>query len=183
MKPAWTIGARSGPVRNYQDLRLMACEGLVCIIDERLTTPEDERYTVVTPSELEHRIKSVDRPYRDQGRMDLPAWKRPIFDQQKQGCQNATECIKEAREMGDPSNPVVQLFWAKHRRTSTVRVRFSAGSDAAGYPELPALDRGPVTGRTTRDDGILPTVQINPVPEHHIHQAPRSKRRQIVLLD
>lgn len=181
-KPAWAIGARTGPVRVFQFLKIFACEGLVCVIDERPGVKEGE-YSVVTPSDLEHRIKAVDRPYRGQGRMDIPVWKRQEFDRQKQGCQNAMECIKEARAMGDPSDPSVQAFWQRHRRSSTIRINVSAGSDAGGYPTLPAVDLGPVTGRTANDDGILKTVQLNPIPENHIHQPPRSKRQKLILLD
>lgn len=181
MKPAWATAGRTGPVRDYVDLKVFACEGLVVIIDERPGKTEGE-YSVVTPTELEHRVKAINQPYRGQGRMDLPAWKRQEYDKQKNGSQNCLECIKEARHMGDPSDPKVQLFWATHRRSSTVRISFSAGADPAGYPQLPDVSLGKFTGRTASIDHELVTPPIQ-LPDNHIHVPPKPKRRGLILLD
>lgn len=182
MKPAWANAARNGPLRSYMDLRIFACEGLICIIDERPGKTEGE-YTIITPADLEERVTAINKKYRGKGRMDIPKWKRPEHDQQLQGSQNCVECIKEARAMGDPSDPAVQLFWATHRRSSTVRVKFSAGADPAGYPPLPPVSLGKVTGRTT-DIGreVLTQPKLSDIPS--IHVPPRSKRRSgLILLD
>lgn len=181
MKPAWANAGRTGPVRDYVGLRVFACEGLVVIIDERPGKTEGE-YCVVTPTELEHRVRAINQPYRNQGRMDLPAWKRQELDKQKAGSQNCVECIKEARHMGDPSDPKVQLFWATHRRSSTVKISFSAGADAAGYPTLPDVSRGKFTGRTASIDQELPVPELN-LSENLIHVPPKPKRRGLILLD
>lgn len=181
VKPAWSNAGRTGPMRDYVSLRVFACEGLVVLIDERPGKTEGE-YTVITPAELEHRIKAINQPYRNQGRMDLPAWKRQEYDKQKTGSQNCLECIKEARHMGDPSDPNVQLFWATHRRSSTVRVTFSEGADPAGYPQLPTVSLGRVTGRTASIDQELPVQHIH-ISENSIHVPPKPKRRGMILLD
>lgn len=181
MKPVWATAGRTGPVRDYVDLKVFACEGLVVIIDERPGKTEGE-YSVVTPTELEHRIKEINQPYRNQGRMDLPAWKRQEYDKQKAGSQNCLECVKEARYMGDPSDPKVQLFWATQRRRSKVRISFSAGSDPAGYPQLPDVSLGKMTGRMAAIDHELLTQQII-ISENYIHVPPKPKRRGLILLD
>jgi hypothetical protein len=174
------LGARTGPVRDYEKLKVFACEGLVCIVDERKGQTEGE-YTVVLPDELEHRVKALNRPYRGQGRMDLPKWKRREYDIQKQGSQNCLEAIKEARAMGDPSQPEVQLFWARHRRNSTIRITFSSGSDPAGYPELPHVPLGKFTGKTAAiDRELVPAINLQ---ENHIHVPPQPKRKKLILLD
>lgn len=180
MKPAWTLGARTGPVREYEKLKVFACEGLVCIVDERTGNREGE-YTVVLPDELEHRVKALNQPYRGQGRMDLPKWKREEYDAAQRGSQNCMEAVKEARAMGDPSQESVQLFWARHRRSSTVRLNFSAGSDPAGYPALPAVSLGKFTGKTAAVDHALVSA-IN-LPENHIHVPPRPNRKKLIVLD
>lgn len=169
-KPAWALGARSGPVRPFINLKVFACEGLVVIIDERPGKTEGE-YTVVTPRDLQMRVFAINRTYRGQGRMDMPKWQRLEYDQQRAGSQNCMEAIKEAKFMGDPSDPAVQAFWAKHRRNT--KISFSASVDAAGYigklPEVPCF-----SGLNS------PTVVAD---EMTIHVPPRKKNRGKLLLD
>lgn len=167
--PAWAIGAKTGPVRSYKDLKVFACEGLICIIDERPGNKEGE-FTVVLPDELNERVAAVNRPYRGKGRIEMTRWQKQEYDQQIQGSQNCKECIKEAKAMGDPSDPQVREFWSKHRRSSTVRVKFSPGADLAGYPALPDVPRGNITGRTTE-----PAVPL-------IHTPPKKKNRSGLLI-
>lgn len=184
-KPNWTIGARTGPVRNYMDLKVFACEGLITVIDERPGAKEGE-YCVVTPSDMEERIKALNKKYRNKSRAEMPRWQQQEYDQQIRGSQNLAECIKEARHMGDPSDPAVQAFWARHRRQSTVKISFSPGADPAGYPTLPEVKLGPKTGRTAQIDGeaVVPP-NVNPAAGvTRIHRAPRKKNRKgLILLD
>lgn len=184
-KPAWTIGARTGPVRDYLQLKVFACEGLICVIDERPGQTEGE-YCVLTPADLEERVKALNKMYRGQTRADLTKWQQQEHDQRVRGSQNCMETIKEARHMGDPSDPAVQAFWARHRRSSTVKISFSPGCDPAGYPELPVVPLGKKTGRTARIDGeaVVPP-NINPnAGVTKIHRGPRKKNRQgLITLD
>lgn len=87
--------------------------------------------------------------------------------------------------MGDPSDPSVQMFWQRHRRSSTVRFNFSAGADPAGYPQLPAVSLGPVTGRTADIGAEIKIPQeLLTLNVPHIHKPPRKKNRAgLVLLD
>lgn len=183
-KPAWVMGARTGPVHHYMDLIVFACEGLIVIVDERIGVNEGQ-FTVVTPADLDERVKGLNRKYRGKGRMEVPPSQRPDYDRKIRGSQECVEAIKEARAMGDPSDPAVQLFWAKHRRTSTVRVNFSAGADPAGYPDLPIMPLGHYTGRTAKIDGeaVVPP-NLNALDFTRLHKTPKRKNRTgIIVID
>ncbi len=180
-KPAWTNGGRTGQARKFQNLVIFACEGLICIIDER---PHLEgECTIVTPSDMEVRITAADTPYRGQKRIDLPKWQRQEWDEIKRGCQDLTECIKEARGMGDPSDPAVQAWWSRHRRNSTIR-GVSAGNDPAGYPALPIVPLGRITGRTAAIDGEAKVpLNVNGHRVPTIHKRPKRKNRSGIIVD
>lgn len=186
MKPAWSVGARSGPMREYGQLRIFACEGLICIVDER-PGKEEGKHTMVTPAEIEERVKALNIPYRGQGRIDVPKAQRQRFDERLRGSQNCMECIKEAKAMGDPSDPAVQAYWRRHKSNSTVVVKFSAGSDPAGYPALPPLKLGPLTGRDAAADVNLTdtiTAAVGGAASTMLHRLPQKKNRSgIVLLN
>lgn len=182
-KPAWSQSGRTGPVRKFQNLVVFACEGLIAVCDER---PQYEgEFVVVTPEDMRQRINACDQPYRNQTRSELPKWQQQEYDAIKRGCAALDECIKEAKAMGDPSDPAVQAWWRRHRRQSTISL--SAGTDAKGYPKLPDIDLGPLTGRTANIDGQAKRVS-GKHSRHHppqpqltggklIHQPPRKKNR------
>lgn len=179
MKPAWVTGARTGTLRKFESLRIFACEGLICIIDER-PHRQDSAYTVITPSDLEERIQALSKTYRNKTTAMMDKHERDLHKSRLAGLQNCMECIKEARYMGDPSDPEVQAYWARHRRQSTVKISFSPGCDPAGYPELPSLPKGMNTGKTVLPDGVLSTGDTVP----HIHVPPRKNNRNgLILLD
>ena len=180
-KPAWATTARTGPVRTWQALKIFACEGLICVIDERPGKKEGE-YVVVTPSDLQERVKALMRPYRGQKAPD-PADRvaRARYQEWTNGANNCLECIKEARHMGDPSDPAVQEWWSKHRTHATVKVSFSAGADPAGYPTLPKVPLGKRTGRTASIDGEMVGGAVH-VPT--IHKLPKKRNRKgLITLD
>jgi len=171
-KPAWSKDARTGPMRNYMDLRIFACEGLVCIVDERPGQKEGE-YTVLTPADLKERVQALNIPYRNQTRAQLPKRQRDELDKQIRGSQNCMESIKEAIYMGDPSDPAVQSFWSRHRRSTAIKFKFSAGADKAGYPTLPDLKF---------NDGTSVPIGEPDVANYHIHKPPRKKRQGQIIL-
>ena len=185
-KPAWANSARTGPVRPFKELVVFACEGLLAVVDERPGKSEGE-YTVVTPSDMEERVRALNRTYRGITRSQLDTRGREQYDKQTSGSQNLMECIKEARAMGDPSDPAVQAWWSRHRRSSTVKINFSPGCDPAGYPTLPKVDLGKRTGRTAAIDGEA-AVPSNTAKrdKFHIHQQPKRKPRSskdVIILD
>lgn len=169
-KPVWAVEGRTGPVRRYMQLVIFAYEGLIAIHDER--PDQKDPYQVVTPTEFEERLSHICKNYRGGGRMDLPEWKRKEFDEQQRGYQNCVDCIKEARAMGDPSDPEVQQFWARHRRSSTVKVSYAPQVDREGYGTLPPIPQGRITGNFaeagTPIENIesVPTVYVPPTRRH-----------------
>ena len=169
-------------MRRYLELRVFACEGLVCIIDER-PGKEASQYTVVTPKDLEHRLRVLNKKYRNQTPAEMTTVQRERHRKRVHGSDELMECVKEARDMGDPSDPAVQAFWAKHRRNSTISMSARLGqTDREGYPVLPQLPVGPKTGRTAAADGVLAQAGSSAVPK--IHRPPRRKNRKgLVLLD
>lgn len=162
-KPAWTVDARTGPVRYFGKLAIFACEGLICIIDER-PGPQYGDVTMVTPAELQERLVAINRLYRNQTRAQRPVFQREAMDRERRGTEACLECIREAKEMGDPSDPRVQAYWARHRRRSSVLL---GGSDLSGYPRLPDIVSGKHVWNPTPD---LAQSQV-------IRRKPRRKRR------
>lgn len=148
-------------------LEIFACEGLICIADTR-PGQDGNSFTIVTPSEMEERARVVASRYRNNTRMDVPAWKRREYDEQQQGIQNIMECIKEARAMGDPSDPQVQAFWSRHRRNRTVSLTFSEATEPSHYPKLPKFGAGGV------DHNNLVSGAVTVIP-HVGRQYPRPK--------
>lgn len=181
-KPAWSIGARQGPLRRHKQMVYFACEGLIVVIDERPGKDHEGDYIVLRPSELEERARALAQFVKG-WRTGTP-WQR----QEHQLCTNAAdemlEAVKEARHMGDPSDPAVQAFWARHRgRKSTVSLR--AGTDAAGYPTLPKLPKGKQTGKTAKTDRVISEQEMAEVNTAHlgIHRPPRRKNRKGLILE
>jgi len=172
-KPAWAIGARTGPVRSFKDLKVFACEGLICIVDER--EGQNDEFVVILPSEAVERAKALNEKYRGRTRAQYPQWQRTEMDRVRNGSENALECVREAKHMGDPSDPRVRAFWTRHRRSSSIVVKFSPGADPAGYPKLPPLPRGKVTGKTVAADKQMTPGDL--AGGIVIHQRPRKKQR------
>lgn len=125
-KPAWAAGSRTGPVRKFEQLSVFACEGLIVIIDERPQYHGDCK--IVSPKELLERVRALNVQYRGKTRVDVPRRLLERHDDRIRGSQNCMECIKEAKAMGDPFDPKVQAFWARHRSNNTVSMSFSEGS-------------------------------------------------------
>ena len=142
-QPAWAEGARCGPVRRHRKIAFFACEGLVVIFDERV--PEREDYIVVTPADFYNRAVGLNSMGKRMVKEQLP-FMRAEGQQIVKAAANMVETIKEAKAMGDPSDPAVREYWARHRRSNCVS--FSPRSDPEGYPKLPDLPLGKFTGRT-----------------------------------
>jgi len=141
--------ARKGPSRYFKQQRFFACEGLICIVDERPSRTENGVYVeegdciVLTPKEFTTRIKAVTKGYRNRNYSEMTSWlgkERKKYHMQARG---GYEAVAEARDMGDPSDPVVQAYWAKHR-----------GKPYVSMQSCP--DIGKLAG--TKGDGIATTV-------------------------
>ena len=171
-KPAWALGARQGPLRRHKKLVWFACEGFIALYDERTA---EEQYEVITTNDFEYRAKQL-AVLAKKMKVDQRKWMRQEGKEILRDCEGMLDSVREARAMGDPTDPAVQAFWAKHRRRSTVSL--SPGADAAGYPELPGVARGPLTGRTAAIDGQAA------IPENHvkIRRKPRKKPRNGLIL-
>lgn len=170
-KPAWSADARSGPVRKFHNLHVFACEGLVCIIDNR--QDKEGEFKALAPSEAHKRLRGLVRTYRNQTPAQMPAQQRKEYKTTVQGCANVDECIKEARAMGDPTDPRVQAFWRRHSRNSSVSMALAA---ARARPQiLPPIK------------GVSPQrmAQIAKSPVHKIsadtYQPPKRKNLEDVV--
>lgn len=142
-RPTWSATARTGPMRKYMQLSIFACEGLICIIDNREGKEGD--YSVITPAEAVERCKALNKSYRGTTRAQLSAIQKEMADQRTRGFQAMMECVREAKHMGDPTDPKVQAYWARHRsnRTITFSPQFSSISKDIGSEYLissPELD-------------------------------------------
>lgn len=142
-KPAWSNDGRTGPVRDYIDQKVFACEGMVVVIDHRPGKNLGECVVLDCATAVE-RVKELQKDYRGQTRAQQPRGLQELWTKRLRGCQNILDCVKEAKAMGDPADPQVQAFWKRH---NTFRI--------AGYAKA--------GGRRSRED-ILRQVADNSVP-------------------
>jgi hypothetical protein len=164
-KPAWSVGARQGPLRRHKKLVFFACEGLVAMLDER---EANETYIVILPDDFKERAEALGVLGMKMAKDDRQ-WMRQDGRSLVNDVNGMLEAVKEAKYMGDPSDPVVQAYWTRHRSNSKIQIGLHAGTDHAGYPRLPDVALGPATGRTAEHD-----LTIAPEPPQ-IHRPPRRK--------
>jgi len=175
-KPAWAVGARQGPIRRHKQVVWFACEGLIAIYDERT---HDEDYLVVTPTDFAARAKGLGEMGQKMAKGDQK-WMRTEGQAMRAAANEMLESVKEARAMGDPSDPAVQAYWARHRSNSTVRISLSAGSDPEGYPDLPEVPLGKFTGRTAEPgESLAGAVQL--ADDNRIRKKPKKKKQGLIL--
>ena len=178
VKPAWSLGARQGPLRRHKEIVFFACEGLIAMLDERT---HDEEYVVVTPDDFQKRAQGL----ADLGKpmaKDSQKWMRTDGRAMLAAANDMVTTVKEAEHMGDPSSPAVRAWWQKHRRNSTVS--FSEGSDPAGYPTLPEMPVGKFTGRTADAGAPADTaggIIIGGGDSTKIRRKPKKKARGLIL--
>jgi hypothetical protein len=168
-------GARTGTILKYEKLTFFACEGLIVLHDEREAA---EDYNVILPDDFLERARELNRLGKECTSTDSQRSLRETGRKYMQGASDMRLAAKEAKDMGDPSDPAVQAFWARHRPGRKSRVSLRAGSDKAGYPQLPELPRGKNTGKTAAVDGKAKIVDQD--THLRIHTPPRRKR-QLVL--
>jgi hypothetical protein len=178
-KPAWAVGARQGPLRRHKQLVFFACEGLIALHDERETSQEEgDTYTVITPDDFEYRAQALGEFGKKAKASDKP-WQRQEGNEMKKAAQDMLETVKEARDMGDPSDPAVQAWWARHRRNDRVAFSFERGKPDKS---LDQMNRdAPKTGRTaqhTLDGDDLDRLAA----ATKIRQKPRKKPRKGQLI-
>lgn len=120
--PIWAgIGGKTGPSRRYKDLILFACEGMVCVVDQRKGDKFGD-FVCVHPAEMYKRAHAIVKTYRNQNKAELTQWQRQEHEQNIAGANAILECVKEAKDMGDPTDPRVQAYWKQHGRNRSVSV-------------------------------------------------------------
>jgi hypothetical protein len=147
--PVWTHGGRTGPIRRHKQLVFFACEGLVALYDERKT---DEDYMVLTPAEFKERATALNEFGTKIGKTDPTRWQRQESHEMVRAAADMTECVKEAKSMGDPSDPAVQAFWARHRRSSVVSMSQRKNDFEHGMPKK-TLDQIKKDSKGTQQGG------------------------------
>jgi hypothetical protein len=130
------LDGRRGPSRYFKQLRFFACEGLMVIIDERETRTnekgeviEEGDVRVLLPLEFKMRCRQFLRTYRDKTYAEHTPTRRSEIKLWHKQLAEGLEAVKEAQEMGDPSDPRVQEYWAKHH-----------GKPYVSLSSLPTLD-------------------------------------------
>ena len=154
LRPSWASQGRTGPVRKFLELSVFACEGAVVLIDEREGAEGD--CSIVSVADMRERIEALAAPYRNKTKAEMNTAQKRFYDQRRRGVENLIECCREAQAMGDPTDPAVQAFWARHRRGSSFAVRAPANDTAGyfrGYEALPPLPQGRDIGITAVPDG------------------------------
>ena len=175
-KPAWAHDARTGPVREYLDQAIFACEGMLVVIDHRPTAKQEGECVVLDCATAEERAKELQKDYRGQTRAQQPRGLQNLWTRRVQGCQNIMECVKEAKAMGDPTDPKVQEFWRRHK-TFRIAGYAKAGTRQSREDIIQRVADKSVTSTLKNSDGsttkvaaipkklILP-ASARPVPEY-----------------
>ena len=167
-----TLTGRTGRVFRFRDLVYWAYEGLIAMEDER-----NGDYLVIFPDDLMNRRAALKAMLKTISPSKGTAFEKDLYRDTKNVIDEMKQCVKEAKDMGDPSDPSVQAFYRRHRPGKKSTISLSAGTNKNGYPTLSILPRGKFTGRTAKPDGIaLPT------PEHRIRRRPRRKSRAGIIL-
>lgn len=147
-KPAWSTGSRQGPLRRHKQLVFFACEGLIALHDEREASQEEgDIYEVITPEVFEYRAKGLIQFAMKASASDKP-WMRSEAKEMGRAGQDMLETIKEAKEMGDPSDPAVQAYWAKHRRNDRIAFSFEHNKPEKSLDQMNT--EAPDTGKTAQ---------------------------------
>lgn len=157
-------------MRRHKQLVFFACEGMIALYDER--HPEED-YGIHYVADFEERARELNRLGADMAKAENPKSFREEGRIFVAGAQAMLEAVQEARFMGDPSDPAVQSFWAK-ARTRKTRVSLHQGTDRAGYPDLPQVDRGKLTGKTANVDGKADLIDAS--THMRIHKPARRKQ-------
>jgi len=146
VKPAWATNARQGPLRRHKQLVFFACEGLIALCDERESSQETgDVYEVLMPDDFEYRARGL-ADFARKAKASHKPWQRQEAAEMKKAAQDMLETVKEAKFMGDPSDPQVTAFWQRHKRNSRVAFNFEHG---AAKKSLDEMNRdAPNTGRT-----------------------------------
>ena len=160
-KPAWAHDARTGPVREYLDQAIFACEGMLVVIDHRPTAKQEGECVVLDCATAEERAKELQKDYRGQTRAQQPRGLQNLWTRRVQGCQNIIECIKEARAMGDPTDPTVQAFWRRHN-THRIAGFAKAGARQSREDIIRRVADKSVTSTLMNSDGTSTKIPITP---------------------
>lgn len=159
-KPAWSNDGRTGPVRDYIDQKVFACEGMVVVIDHRPGKTLGE-CAVLDCATAEERVKELQKDYRGQTRSQQPQRMRDLWTKRLNGCSNILECVKEARMMGDPADPQVQAFWKRHN-TFRIAGYAKAGSRQSRADILSKVADASVPTTLLHTDGTKVTIPPRP---------------------
>lgn len=181
VKPAWATNARQGPLRRHKQLVFFACEGLIALCDEREKSQEEgDVYEILMPDDFEYRAKGL-AAFGRKAKASHKPWQRQEAKEMLKAAQDMLETVKEAKHMGDPSDPQVTAFWARHRRSNRVAFNFEHGKAEKSLDEMNRA--APDTGRTathTMDGADLDRIRENATK---IRRKPVKKARkgQIIL--
>jgi len=177
--PTWASNSRTGPIRKHKKLSWFACEGLIAMYDERGTGAED--YTVLTPEEFHARAVALNEFASKMPKSGATSWQRQESRIMIQACQDMEESIKEAKHMGDPSDPTVRDFWRRHRRSSTITMSkktndFELGKPRKSVEQIASEGRGRKTTDKPMSDAAVKTM-ISDAQYENVRRLPVKKSR------
>lgn len=163
MRSVTLHGGRCGAIYKHKALRWYACEGLIALHDE---SDHLETFKVFTPGEFRERGVALEKFAKKMPRTGMTAWQRQESQEMIRAAADMDASAKEAEEMGDPSNPTVQAWWQRHRRSSTIsmskatQASWSVGAPVRSLKEIAAAAKG---NRTVNvPDESAPTIRQLP---------------------
>jgi hypothetical protein len=153
--------------------------------DERESSQEEgDMFEILLPDEFLLRCNELARLATKMRKSDV-AWQRQEGREMLNDCQGMQATVQEAKDMGDPSDPAVQAYWAKHRTRSTVAFSFESGKPKKS---LDQMNRdAPDTGRTGHEGGEpMSARELDSMAQQakKIYRKPvKKKRRPGLVLD
>ena len=167
----------TGKSVQYGGLTFFVQQGLIVCEDNRDVPGGRGSRTTMTPSQLVERIGHLGHMLQRLRGCEQSNIERDENPRLLRRFNDLEELAQIAHDMGDPSDPEYQAFRRKHRPGHKAKVSLRAGSDAAGYPALPAMQLGRFTGRTAEPDRVLASggAGANLSGGIVLHQPPRRR--------
>lgn len=150
---------KPGPTYRFRKITFYAMNGSICIADDKEGLSERERFLTLTRKDFLRRVEAFNGEARALGRLAAENPHIRGFAQERNEkltlVENMLKCVADAKAQGDPNDPEVQAWFAKHNNPRRSRVGGGAGVSFRS-PALQPLPLGRDTGKYCSPDLVLP---------------------------
>lgn len=122
---------------------------------------------IVPPDEFKHIVKSISQSlqYRNKTDAEFSAARRQVRKRLRNQLDAALLAVAEAKAQGDPTDPKVQAYWAKHYGRTAVLITNQI--DMSALPPLPAKDMGTAIAKPAVERAALVQKRAEAAKQEH----------------